>query len=56
VTRLARRDAEVCAHLEKALALPPEAVRRIPLFSEDVHALESLRRMASYLFGNAADA
>ena len=52
---LARRDAEVCAHLEKALALPPEAVRRIPLFSEDVHAPESLRRMASYLFGNAAD-
>ena len=52
---LARRDAEVCAHLEKTLALPPEAVRRIPLFSEDVHALESLRRMASDLFGNAAD-
>jgi anion-transporting ArsA/GET3 family ATPase len=52
---LARRDAEVCAHLEKTLALPPETVRRIPLFSEDVHALGSLRRMASYLFGNAAD-
>ena len=52
---LARRDAEVGARLEEAIGLSPEAVRKIPLFSEDVHALEGLRRMASHLFEEARD-
>ncbi len=52
---LARRDAQVCARLEEAMGLAPAAVRKIPLFSEDVHALEGLRRMASHLFQEARD-
>jgi anion-transporting ArsA/GET3 family ATPase len=48
--RLARRDREICEDLAESLALLPEAVRRIPLFAEDVHALESLARVSSYLF------
>ena len=52
---LARRDAEVGARLEGAIGLSPEAVRKIPLFSEDVHALEGLQRMASHLFEDPRD-
>jgi len=48
---LARRDAAVRERLEKALPLPPEAVRVVPLFSEDVHELEALARMAGLIFG-----
>lgn len=53
---LARRDARTCARLEQSLSLTPEAVRRIPLFSEDVHAVEGLQRMASHLFAEEEDA
>ena len=52
---LARRDAQVCARLEEAMGLTPADVRKIPLFSEDVHALEGLQRMASHLFQQARD-
>ena len=52
---LARRDSEVCARLEGAMGLAPAEVRKIPLFSEDVHALEGLRRMASHLFEETRD-
>jgi len=48
---LARRDAVVRARLEGALPLPAEAVRAVPLFSEDVHELQALTRMAELIFG-----
>ena len=47
---LARRDAGVREQLVKALPLAPEAVRAVPLFSEDVHELEALARMAALIF------
>ncbi len=47
---LARRDASVRERLERALPLSPEAVRAVPLFSEDVHELEELARMADLIF------
>jgi anion-transporting ArsA/GET3 family ATPase len=51
---LARRDAAVRERLEKALPLPSEAVRAVPLFSEDVHELNALARMADLIFGERA--
>jgi anion-transporting ArsA/GET3 family ATPase len=53
---LARRDALVRARLEQHLPLGPERMRVIPLFDEDVHELEGLRRMAEALFGRPAGA
>lgn len=53
---LARRDAEVCARLIKALGVPPETLHQIPLFSEDVHALDGLRCMGAYLFEDGGHA
>ena len=47
---LARRDAGVRERLVKALPLSAEAVRTVPLFSEDVHELEALARMAALIF------
>ena len=47
---LARRDAGVRERLERALPLEPDAVRAVPLFSEDVHELEALARMAALIF------
>jgi anion-transporting ArsA/GET3 family ATPase len=47
---LAYRDRTICETLAQQLTLRPEAVRRIPLFDEDVHALESLAQMSSHLF------
>ena len=51
---LARRDAAVRERLERALPLPPEAVRAVPLFSEDVHELTALARMAELILGERA--
>jgi hypothetical protein len=50
---LARRDAGVLARLEAALPLERDAIRVIPLFSEDVHELEALARMADLIFAGA---
>jgi anion-transporting ArsA/GET3 family ATPase len=47
---LARRDAGVLARLEAALPLEREAIRVVPLFSEDVHELDALARMADLIF------
>ncbi len=47
---LARRDRDIQTDLSRALPLPAADVRTVPLFSEDVHALDALRRMADYLF------
>lgn len=52
---LARRDRAVREQLEAALALAVTQVREIPLFEEDVHALEALVRMAEHLFGASRD-
>ena len=51
----ARRDAAVRERLEKALPLPTEAVRVVPLFSEDVHELEALARMERLIFSEGLD-
>ena len=53
---LARRDAGVRERLANALPLEPEAVRTVPLFSEDVHELEALARMAALIFDEPARA
>jgi anion-transporting ArsA/GET3 family ATPase len=53
---LARRDAGVRERLEQALPLEREAVRAVPLFSEDVHELEALARMAALIFDEPAHA
>jgi anion-transporting ArsA/GET3 family ATPase len=47
---LARRDAGVRVRLEAALPLERDAIRVIPLFSEDVHELDALARMADLIF------
>ena len=53
---LARRDSAVRERLARALPLPPEAVREVPLFSEDVHELEALARMGRLIFGERESA
>lgn len=50
---LARRDTGVLARLEAALPLERDAIRVIPLFSEDVHELEALAGMADLIFAGA---
>ncbi len=52
---LARRDAESCAQMERGLPLGPDQVRRIPLFDEDVHALDTLARMGERMLGQSGD-
>ncbi len=47
---LTRRDALVRQRLEQALPLQAEAVRVVPLFSEDVHELKALSRMVELIF------
>ena len=51
--RVGDRDAGAHAELQTALGLDAQAIRSIPLFSEDVHALENLQRMSTYLFGES---
>lgn len=46
---LAELDAAAARALEGELALDPESVRRVPLFDEDVHAIEALGRVADCL-------
>jgi hypothetical protein len=46
---LAERDLALAARLARALPVAEHDVRRVPLFAEDVHALEGLRRMADVL-------
>ncbi len=53
---LARRDAGVRERLAAALPLEPEAIRTVPLFSEDVHELEALARMAGLILAEPARA
>lgn len=53
---LALRDASVRERLEKALPLPAEAVRAVPLFGEDVHELAALARMVGLIFAERGDA
>ena len=52
---LARRDGAVRRGLEAALPLERSEVRTIPLFAEDVHALETLGWMGQRIFGEAND-
>jgi anion-transporting ArsA/GET3 family ATPase len=51
---LARRDSDVRRELEAALPLEADALRAVPLFAEDVHALEGLSRIARAVFGAAS--
>ncbi len=53
---LAARDAQMLRQLQSALPLETSQVRTIPLFSEDVHALEGLSRMCGFLFAEGEDA
>jgi len=48
---LARRDTVVRQQLERALPLEGDAFCAVPLFAEDVHALEGLARIAREIFG-----
>lgn len=52
---LALRDAEVRGGLEASLPLEPDQIRQIPLFDEDVHALDALGLMGEYIFGERSD-
>jgi anion-transporting ArsA/GET3 family ATPase len=49
--RLAQQDAGTLELLAQQLPIQDEQVRKIPLFAEDVHALEALVRMTSCIFG-----
>lgn len=50
---LAAQDAATADALESDLGLGAESVRRVPLFEEDVHAIEALGRVADRLVGAA---
>jgi len=52
---LARRDAAVRRELESALPLEADALRAVPLFAEEVHALDGLARIASEIFALRGD-
>ncbi len=52
---LARRDATVRSGLEGTLPLQWAEVPLIPLFAEDVHALDTLGWMGQRIFGEAGD-
>ena len=52
---LARRDAAVRSGLEGTLPLQWAEVPLIPLFAEDVHALDTLGWMGRRIFGEAGD-
>ena len=47
---LARHDRDLCRELQKSLQLEAGELGQIPLFPEDVHAAESLTRMAAHIF------
>ena len=47
---LVRHDAAGIDRLKQRIPLDGDAVRLIPLFAEDVHEVESLRRMADAVF------
>ena len=47
----ARRDQQILADLVASLPLDTHDAHVIPLFAEDVHALEALRRMGGHVFG-----
>jgi anion-transporting ArsA/GET3 family ATPase len=53
---LARRDTAVRSELERALPLEADALRAVPLFAEDVHALDGLMRIAGEIFAVRSDA
>ena len=53
---LASHDDAVCEELSEALGLDPIAVRRVPLFAEDVHTLEALAQLSPHLFPDAGHA
>jgi anion-transporting ArsA/GET3 family ATPase len=52
---LARRDTEVRHQLEAALPLEADALRAVPLFAEDVHALDGLARIGRAIFSSKSD-
>ncbi len=47
---LARRDRALREHLAEVMPLDADDVREVPLFPEDVHALDALGRMSDHLF------
>lgn len=49
----AERDLVAAEHVEKALALDPSEMHRLPLLSEDIHTPRGLRRLRAQLFGAA---
>ena len=53
---LARRDAEILGRLGAELPVDSGSVRVVPLFAEDVHALDGLARISTHLFGESAHA
>ncbi len=50
---LAQIDAATASALESDLGLDAQSVRRVPLFDDDVHAIEALGRVADCLVGRA---
>ena len=52
---LARRDRSVRERLERALPLEGDAFRAVPLFADDVHAIEGLARIGREIFGARRD-
>lgn len=51
---LAARDAAMCDALEQSVGMPREAVRRIPLLTEDIHRPEGLTHLRRALFPRVA--
>jgi hypothetical protein len=45
----------VRSELERALPLEADALRAVPLFAEDVHALDGLMRIAREIFAVRSD-
>lgn len=52
---LAARDEASANHLAESVPLPRRSIRTVPLFSEDVHALDALGRMSGHLFHETTD-
>jgi len=46
----ARRDAEMCEQLEKAVPVAPEQRHRVPVLAEDIHSAEGLAHLRMHLF------
>lgn len=53
---LARRDREHLEALARALPLEREALRPVPLLSEDIHAIDALASLGRFIFGEPARA